>query len=143
MIDKRKHYTMEQHYCYSDFDFYKNREGSTEVGRVMFDQLASKAGVERWAIVDTYTMKGRWDTHHILVMQNKEGVQIETGGYGWKRVYTEHDLAEKRKVQYNNFYAALAECGKLCPDGASRWFDEAVLENFEHTFEEELYYGEE
>lgn len=55
----------------------------------------------------------------------------------------EEMLALKEKVQYNNFYAALAQCGKLCPPGASRWFNEAVLENFEHTFEEILYYGEE
>lgn len=55
----------------------------------------------------------------------------------------EEMLAMKEKIAYSIFLAALAECGKLCPPGASRWFNEAVLENFEHTFEETLYYGEE
>ncbi|QNO00093.1 hypothetical protein QGX20_gp007 [Pseudomonas phage phiPsa300] len=143
-VDKRKHYVMEKHYCYSDFDFYKNREGSTEVGRVLFEELSSKAGREVFAVVDTYTMKGKWDTYTILVLQRlKDGLQIETAGYGWASIYTEYELALKEKTQYSNFLAALAECGKLCPNGASRWFNEAVLENFEHTFEEILYYGEE
>lgn len=142
-IDKRKHYTMERHYCYSDFDFYKNREGSAQVGRVLFEEIAAKAGVERWALVDTYTMKGKWETQHIMVLENTSGVRIETGGYGWKRVATEHDLAEQEKLKYANFLAALQHAGSLCPNSASRWFNEAVLENFEHTFEEVLYYGEE
>lgn len=142
MIDKRKHYTMEQHYCYSDFDFYKNREGSSEVGRVLFEQIASGAGRERWVLLDTYKFKGKWDSHTILVLE-KDGVQIETGGYGWRNVLTQHDKDLKERNEYEKFLTALAEVGKLCPNGASRWFNEAVLENFEHTFEEILYYGEE
>jgi phage pi2 protein 07 len=143
MVDKRKHYVMEKHYCYSDFDFYKNQEGTTEVGRVLYKELTSKAGVDIWAVVDTYKMKGKWDSHTILVLQRlKDGLQIETGGYGWASVRTEHELALKEKTQYSNFYAALTECGKLCPNGASRWFND-VLEMFGNEFEETLYYGEE
>lgn len=143
MIDTRPCYTMEKHYCYSDFDFYKNREGTTEVGRVLYEELASKAGSEVFAVVDTYKMKGKWDSHTILVLQRlNDGLQIETGGYGWKRKLTEHDLALKEKTQYNNFQAALAECSKLCPAGASRWYYD-MLEHFSNEFEETLYYGDE
>lgn len=142
MIDKRRHYTMEQHYCYSDFDFYKNREGSSEVGRVLFEQIASGAGRDLWVLIDTYTFKGKWTSNTILVLE-KDGVQIETGGYGWRNVMTQHDKDLKGRRDYEKFLTALAEVGKLCPTGASRWFNEAVLENFEHTFEEILYYGEE
>lgn len=56
---------------------------------------------------------------------------------------TEHDKNLQERKDYENFLDALAECGKLCPNGASRWFNEAVLENFEHTFEDILYYGTE
>ena len=142
-VDKRKHYTMEQHYCFSDFDFYKNREGSSQVGRILFDQIASKAGRELWVLVETYSFKGRWENINIMVLQNKEGLQIETAGYGWSRFFTQHDNDLRERADYEKFLTALAEVGRLCPNGASRWFNEAVLENFEHTFEEILYYGEE
>lgn len=143
MIDKRKHFTMEEGYCYSDFDFYKNREGTTEVGRVVFDKIASRAGSELWALVDTYSFKGKWVTTNVLVLQNKAGAQIEVAEFGWKRYYTEHDDSLVEKAAYKRFLTALQEAGKLAPNGASRWFNEAVLENFENTFEEILYYGEE
>lgn len=42
-----------------------------------------------------------------------------------------------------NFLDALEEAGKLCPPSCSRWFNEAVIENFTNTFEETLYYGDE
>lgn len=141
MTDKRKHYTMEQHYCYSDFDFYKNREGSSEVGRVLFEQISAGAGRALWALVDTYSFKGKWDSHTVLVLQ-RDGVQIETGGYGWRNIPTQHDKDLKERKDYEKFLTALQEAGKLAPNGARRWFNEAVLENFEYTFEEILYYGD-
>lgn len=54
---------------------------------------------------------------------------------------THEELLQERK-DYEKFLTALQEAGKLCPMGASRWFNEAVLENFEYTFEEILYYGD-
>lgn len=144
MIDKRPQYTMEQHYCYSDFDFYKNREGTSEVGRVLFDQISRGAGFDLWVVLDKYTMKGKWSSNTIFVMQRLvDGLQIETGGYGWRNVPTQHEEDLKDRKDYEKFLTALQEAGKLCPNGASRWFNEAVLENFEHTFEEILYYGDE
>lgn len=56
---------------------------------------------------------------------------------------TEHDKNLKERRDYQNFLDALAEAGKLCPPSCSRWFNEAVIENFEQTFEETLYYGDE
>jgi hypothetical protein len=53
-----------------------------------------------------------------------------------------HEQELQERKDYENFLDALAECGKLCPNGASRWFNEAVLENFEHTFEDILCYGD-
>lgn len=140
MIDKRKHYTMEQHYCFSDFDFYKNREGSSQVGRVLYDQIASGAGRELWVLVETYSFKGRWENINIMVLQNKEGVQIETAGYGWRNVPTEHDLALRQKREYHAFIDKLAALE--APAGLRRWHNE-VIEMFENTYEEILYYGAE
>lgn len=142
MIDKRKCYKMEQGYCRSDFSFYNKYPESADVDMYGVLALQAKSGTDKWYCVGTYTWKGKYTSEHVMVLVNDKGDQIETCGFGWYNVPTEHDLAEKRKVRYNNFLAALAECGKLCPDGASRWFNEAVLENFEHTFEEELCYGE-
>jgi hypothetical protein len=54
-----------------------------------------------------------------------------------------HEEQLQERKDYENFLDALAEAGKLCPPSCSRWFNEAVLENFEYTFEETLYYGDE
>jgi hypothetical protein len=54
---------------------------------------------------------------------------------------TEHELELQEKTKYNTFYDALAECGELCPNGASRWFND-VLEMFGNEFEEILDYGD-
>lgn len=141
MVDKRKHYVMEKHYCYSDFDFYKNQEGTTEVGRVLYEELASMAGREIWAVVDTYKMKGKWDTYTILVLQRlKDGLQIETAGYGWASVRTEYELALKEKAEYHAFIDAFGALD--VPAGLSRWHSE-VIEMFENTYEDVLYYGDE
>lgn len=144
MIDKRPCYTMETGYTSSDFSFYRKNPNSLEIGRTEIRELQVKAGREKWYQVDTYTHY--WASGHgsdrVLVLVNDKGEQIETCYFGWRRITTEHELALKEKTQYNNFYAALAECGKLCPAGASRWFNEAVLENFDNAFEEILYYGE-
>lgn len=143
-IDKRPCYTMETGYTSSDFSFFRKHPNSLEVGRTEIRELQVKAGREKWYQVDAYTHY--WKSGHgydnVIVLINDFGVQIETATFGWKRVKTEHELALKEKVTYHNFLAALAECGKICPDGAERWFNEAVLENFEHTFEDVLYYGE-
>lgn len=56
---------------------------------------------------------------------------------------TEHEENLQERKDYEKFFDALAECGRMCPSGATRWFNEAVLENFGYTFEEILYYGEE
>ncbi|QNO00782.1 hypothetical protein phiPsa397_007 [Pseudomonas phage phiPsa397] len=145
LIDKRPCYVMETGYTSSDFSFYNKFPDSEVVDRAYCMQLQSTAGREKWYQIDAYThyWKNGYGSDRVLVLVNDTGVQIETCYFGWRNVPTEHDLAMREKVKYNNFLAALAECGKLCPNGASRWFNEAVLENFEHTFEEILYYGEE
>ena len=142
MIDKRPCYTMETGYTSSDFSFYRRSLDSLDVGRSQVYDLQSRAGQEKWYLEDTYTWRGNFTSETVLVLTNDNGVQIETASFGWRRIPTEHELALKEKTQYNNFYAALAECGKLCPAGASRWFNEAVLENFDNEFEEILYYGD-
>ena len=143
-MDTRRCFTMETGYTSSDFSFYRKNPNSLEVTRSHIYDMQTRAGKEKWYLVDAYThyWKSGHGSDRVLVLTNDNGVQIETCQFGWRSVTTEHELAEKRKVAYSNFLAALTECGKLCPDGASRWFNEAVLQSFKHMFEEELYYGE-
>jgi hypothetical protein len=141
MIDKRKCYALEGGYCRSDYSFYCEKPGSTKVD--LYDVLAinNKTGNDKWYCIGTYTLKLKYSSEHVMILVNDHGRQIETCGFGWKAVRTQHEVALKEKTQYNNFLAALAECGKLAPASASRWHAE-MLEAFEHTFEEQLYYGE-
>lgn len=55
---------------------------------------------------------------------------------------THEELLQERK-EFEKFLDALAEAGKLCPNGARRWFNEAVLESFDMHFEDILCYGDE
>lgn len=144
MIDKRKCYTMETGYTSSDFSFYRKHPESIDVTRSHIYDMQTRAGREKWYLVESYThyWKSGHGSDRVLVLVNDKGEQIETCYFGWRSVTTEHELALKDKTKYSNFYAALAECGKLCPPGASRWFNEAVLENFDNEFEEILYYGD-
>ena len=144
MTDKRKCYKMENGYCRSDFTFYNKYPESKRVDMYGVLALQREAGSDLWYCVGSYPYISPRNgfTDSVLVLVNDAGDQIETSTFGWHNVPTEHDLALKRKVAYSKFLAELAECGKLCPPGASRWFNEAVLENFEQTFEEILYYGE-
>jgi len=143
-MDTRPCYTMETGYTSSDFSFYRKNPNSLEVGRTEIYDLQTRAGKEKWFLVDAYThyWKNGYGSDRVLVLTNDSGVQIETCQFGWKRVTTEHELALKEKTQYTNFLAALAECGKLAPAGASRWHSN-ILEMFENEYEEILYYGEE
>ena len=56
---------------------------------------------------------------------------------------TKHEEYLQERKDYEKFLDALEEAGKLCPPSCSRWFNEAVIENFTNTFEETLYYGDE
>uniref|UniRef100_A0AAU6VZ26 Uncharacterized protein n=2 Tax=unclassified bacterial viruses TaxID=12333 RepID=A0AAU6VZ26_9VIRU len=143
-VDKRKHYVMETGYTSSDFSFYRKNPNSLEVTRSHIYDMQTRAGKEKWYLVDAYThyWKSGYGSDRVLVLTNDNGVQIETCQFGWRSITTEHELALGEKLKYTNFLAALAECGKLCPAGADRWFND-VLEMFENEFEETLYYGEE
>ncbi|UAV89608.1 hypothetical protein [Pseudomonas phage COT4] len=145
MVDKRKCYTMETGYSSGDFSFFRKNPNSIEVTRSHIYDMQTRAGVERWYLVDAYTE--RWASGHgynnVIVLVNDKGVQIETEAFGWRRVTTEHEENLKERKDYEKFLTALSEASKLCPNGASRWFNEAVLENFEYTFEEILTYGDE
>jgi hypothetical protein len=52
---------------------------------------------------------------------------------------TEHELALKEKREYHAFINDLAALE--APAGLRRWHSE-VIEMFEHTYEEILYYGD-
>lgn len=145
LMDTRKCFTMETGYTSSDFSFFRRSPNSLEVGRPECYGFQAEAGREKWYLVDTYThyWKSGYGSDHVLVLVNDKGTQIETSAFGWRRVITEHEERLKEQNEYKKFIDALAECGKLCPNGASRWFNEAVLEGFEYNFEEILYYGTE
>jgi hypothetical protein len=145
-MDKRKCYRMESGYCSSDFTFYQKYPESAEGDQYAVYKFQQEAGNTDWFLKNSYTYRSTRNTsfsEQVLVLVNSKGIQIETSGYGWYRVVTEHEQHLKEHRDYKKFIDALAECGKLCPRGASRWFNEAVLENFENTFEEILYYGTE
>lgn len=145
MIEKRKCYRMENGYGSSDFTFYKKYEESLDASQHSVYELQRLAGNADWYFKDSYTYRSTRTpgfSDQVLVLVNSAGHQIETSGYGWYRVQTQHDKDLKERRGYEKFLTALQEAGKLCPNGASRWFNEAVLENFEYTFEEILYYGD-
>lgn len=145
MIDKRKCYRMESGYGSSDFTFYKKFEESFDANQHSVYKLQSEAGSTNWYWKSSYTYRSTRNpgfSEQVLVLVNDAGHQIETAGYGWYRVNTQHDKDLKERKDYEKFLTALQEAGKLAPNGASRWFNEAVLENFEHTFEDILYYGD-
>lgn len=143
-IDTRKCYTMEQGYSSSDFSFFNKNPNSKVVDRLECYAMQANAGRELWWCVESYTE--RWKSGHgynnVIVLINDKGEQIETEAFGWKRVTTQHEIDLKERREYEVFLTALSDAGKLCPRGASRWFSEAVLENFRNEFEEILYYGE-
>lgn len=145
-VDKRKCYRMENGYGSSDFTFYKKFEESVEASQHKVYELQKVAGNPDWYFKESYTYRSTRNpgfSEQVLVLVNSAGHQIETAGYGWYRVQTQHDKDLKERKDYEKFLTALQEAGKLAPNGASRWFNEAVLENFEYTFEEILYYGDE
>lgn len=144
-MDKRKCYRMENGYGSSDFTFYKKLEETLEVSQHLVYELQRIAGNQNWYFKSSYVYRSERNpgfTEQVLVLVNDAGHQIETSGYGWYGVQTEHEKNLKEQKEYKKFIDALAKCGTLCPRGASRWFNEAVLENFENTFEEILYYGD-
>jgi len=141
MIDTRPCYTMETGFTSSDFSFYRKFPESLEVDRAEIYDLQSRAGKERWYLVDSYIhhWKGGHGQDRVLVLTNDKGVQIETCYFGWKRIPTEHELALKEKREYHAFINDLAALE--APAGLRRWHSE-VIEMFEHTYEEILYYGD-
>lgn len=140
-IDKRKCYHMHNDYSGNDFTFYKKYDTTLDGDMYKVFALQREAGSDEWFCTGTYLHKGNYSSEWVLVLVNKAGVQIETCGYGWYEVATPHSVALKEKTQYNNFLAALAECAKLAPAGASRWHAE-MLEAFENIYEEQLFYGD-
>ena len=139
MTDKRPCYTMETGFTSSDFSFYRRSLDSLDVGRSQVYDLQSRAGKEKWYLEDTYTWRGNFTSETVLVLTNDKGVQIETASFGWKRIPTEHELALKEKREYHAFINDLAALE--APAGLRRWHSE-VIEMFEHTYEEILYYGD-
>lgn len=146
MIDKRKCYRMENGYGSSDFTFYKKFDETVEGSQHRVYELQREAGNPNWYFKSSYVYRSARNTgftEQVLVLVNDAGHQIETAGYGWYGVQTEYEKKLKERKAYEKFLTALQGAGKLAPNGANRWFNEAVLENFENEFEEILYYGEE
>ena len=141
MIDKRKLFRMESGYCGSDFSFYKKFEETADADMYTVLKFQSEAGNNNWYLVSSYThyWKSGYGQDAVLVLVNDKGVQIETCQFGWYRVPTEHELALKEKKEYHAFIDALAAL--KTPNGLSRWHSE-IIELFEHTYEEILYYGD-
>lgn len=139
-MDKRQCYTMEQGYTSSDFSFYKKFSESMEVGRRECMGLQCDAGKEMWYQVDSYTHRGEWGSERVITLVNDKGVQIETSSFGWRRVTTEHELALREKQEYDVFITQIAAI--KAPTSLRRWQSE-VIEMFEHTYEDILYYGDE
>lgn len=144
MIDKRKCYKMESGYGQSDFSFYeKFPESAKNVCMYSVLAMQNKAGHDRWYCVDSYVYRSPRNTgftDNVLVLVNDDGDQIETSGFGWYSVLTEHDLAMREKKEYNDFAKQLANL--KVPKGLSRFHSE-IIELFENQYEEVLYYGEE
>lgn len=140
-MDTRPCYTMEQGYTSSDFTFYRKNPNSVDVSRSHIYDMQTRAGKEKWYQVDSYThyWKSGHGSDRVLVLVNDKGEQLETCYFGWKRVPTEHELALKEKREYEEFVNALAAL--KVPNGLDRWHSE-VIEMFENTYEEILYYGE-
>lgn len=142
MIDTRPCYTMETGYTRSDFTFYKKLPHTMEIGYPQIAELQTRAGVDRFYLIDTYVHY--WSNGHgsdrVLVLVNDKGLQIETCCFGWKRVPTTHDLALKEKQEYEEFVVALANLTP--PPGLRRWHND-VIEMFETNFESILCYGDE
>jgi|SRR5437870_2356070 len=141
-MDKRPCYTMEQGYTSSDFSFYKKLPNSVEVDRSFIYDLQTRAGHEKWYLVDVYTHY--WSNGHgsdrVLVLTNDKGVQIETCYFGWRRITTEHEFALREKQEYDVFITQIAAI--KAPTSLRRWQSE-VIEMFENQHEEILYYGDE
>lgn len=137
-IDTRRMYTMETGYTSSDFSFYRKHLESVDMGRSQIYDLQSRAGKEKWYLVDTYTWRGNFTSETVLILRNDNGMQIETASYGWRRVTTQHEKDLKDKREYEAFVAALAALNP--PAGVRRWHSE-IIEMFEHTYEDVLYYG--
>lgn len=141
MIDTRRCFTMETGYSGGDFSFYRKNPNSLDVTRSHIHDMQTRAGREKWYLVDSYThyWKSGHGSDRVIVLVNDEGVQIETCHFGWRSVTTEHELALKEKREYHAFIDKLAAIE--APAGLSRWHSE-VIEMFENTYEEILYYGE-
>lgn len=140
MLDTRATYTMETGYTSSDFSFYQKYPNSINVGRAEIYDLQSRAGKERWYLVEQYThyWKSGHGSDRVIVLVNDKGEQIETCSFGWRRLTTEHELALAVKREYHTFVDALAAL--KVPAGVRRWHSD-VIEQFESEFEEILYYG--
>lgn len=145
MIDKRKCFRMENGYCSSDFTFYKKYPESAEGHQYAVYKYQEQAGNSNWWLKETYTYISKSTSgfrEQVLVLTNDAGIQIETAGFGWYRVITEHDKALKERKDYEKFLTALGDLGKVCPVSCSRWFSD-MLEHFTYTHEETLSYGDE
>lgn len=142
VIDTRPCYTMETGYTRSDFSFYKSRPNTFEVGYPEIAELQTRAGKERFYLIDSYThyWKNGYGSDRVAVLVNDKGLQIETSFFGWRRITTDHELAMKEKAEYHTFVDALAAL--KVPHGLDRWHSE-VIEMFENTYEGVLYYGAE
>lgn len=142
MIDTRPCYTMETGFTRSDFTFYKKLPNTMGIGYPEIGELQTRAGVERFYLIDSYTHY--WHNGHgsdrVLVLVNDKGLQIETCYFGWKRVATEHELALAERQRYHDFAEQLASL--KVPRDLSR-FHADILEMFENTYTDVLYYGDE
>lgn len=136
-MDKRARYKIEQGYCRSDFSFYNKFPESIDAYKA-FDSLQSAN--DEWTVVGAYLHKGKFMNENVLVLDNGKGIQIESSGYGLKRVHTEHDKKTHERNIYQEFVAQLATINP--PSALRRWHSE-MIESFETEFEEILYYGDE
>ena len=137
-MDKRARYKIEQGYCRSDFSFYNKFPESIDA-YAQFSKI-QEARDDEWTVVGAYLHKGKFMNENVLVLDNGKGVQLESSGYGWRRVHTEHDRKAHERNIYQEFIAQLAAINP--PSALRRWHSD-MIESFETEFEEILYYGDE
>lgn len=138
MIDKRRTFTMETGFTSSDFSFYKKYPESINPDRSAIYAIQATAGKELWYEVSTYVHRGQWSSETVLVLTNGT-VQIETAGFGWRRVTTHHEAELRCRQEYETFLTQLSELKP--PVSLRRWHSD-VCGMFENEFEETLCYGD-
>lgn len=76
-MDTRRCFTMETGYTSSDFSFYRKNPNSLEVTRSHIYDMQTRAGKEKWYLVDAYThyWKSGHGSDRVLVLTNDNGVQ--------------------------------------------------------------------